>query len=190
MPKHVGPIERNCYECGKRYTVTWRTRNAIRCDDCGVNHADDDENAPIPDAAEVAEIQRFIMENWRVTEAPAMDDIDCIKESRQIVQRICNGPQSNQLDELKILFYTTVGVLNTMNIVHGGRGVAVKMMIDMLEETADHFPPEDALGDTHGADTLPPAKEITMDLEAVRREMANYKPITKNLGSLINDGSK
>jgi len=147
LPHHIEPLDRECFICGTPYTVTWRSLSVLRCDNCAVKQDP-------PDMAEVEEIQRMIAQQWRIVETPPIEDIDCIREAQAIVQRICYGPNSNQLDEIRILFYSVVGVLNTMNIKHGGRGVAIRMMKDMLDDTSIHFPPEDRDGDTGGAPTI------------------------------------
>lgn len=147
--KQTEPLHRDCTVCGKSYTVTWRSYSALRCDDC----ATDADQVPVS-AEELEEVRKVIRMHWKVGELPPMSDVDCIKFAKVIVDQICQGTHSNQLDEVRLLHWVNVGVINTMNIVHGGRGVLVQMLKDALDATVDHFPKEDREGETHGADTV------------------------------------
>jgi hypothetical protein len=146
--KQHEPVIRECAVCHKLYTVNWQRLSAIRCDECA-------PNLRIPvGAEELEEVRRLIRMHWKVIETPPMSDIDCIKFAKQIVDQICQGTHSNQFDEVRLLHWVNVGVINSMNIVHGGRGVLVQMLKDALDATQDHFPAKDREGDTHGAPSI------------------------------------
>lgn len=147
--KQTEPLHRNCMVCGKEYTVTWKSYSATRCDDC----ATDADQSPVS-PEEQLEVHKLVRMHWKISEMPPMSDVDCIKFAKVIVDQICQGPHSNQFDEVRLLHWINVGVINTMNIVHGGRGVLVQMLKDALDETVDHFPEQDREGETHGADTV------------------------------------
>lgn len=147
--KQIEPMVTNCAVCKKQYTVTWENYSAIRCDEC----ATADPPAEI-DEAEAQKIRELIALHWKVIETPPMSDIQCIEFAKLIVDNILQGPSANQYDAIRLLHWVNVGVVNGMNIVHGGRGVLAQMLMDAIRDGVKHFPEEDKEGDTHGAATV------------------------------------
>jgi hypothetical protein len=104
---------------------------------------------------ELGALRERIARHWKMSELPHMDDLQCLRVAETIVQGICIGMNSNQLDEFRILKYVNIGVLMTMNLRHGGRGVALRMFIDeAMKGASEHLPIEDRTGDTGGAPTI------------------------------------
>jgi hypothetical protein len=103
---------------------------------------------------ELIALHKRIAMHWKVNELPGMSDLQCVRVAETIVNGICIGMNSNQLDEMRIAHYVMIGVYRTMNIKHGGRGVALRMMWDAIAGVAATLDVEDATGDSGGAPSI------------------------------------
>lgn len=103
---------------------------------------------------EMVALRERIAKHWKMSEFPSMDDLQCLRVAESVVHGICQGYNTNQLDEFRILKYVNTGVLNVMNLKHGARGVALRMFWDeAIQGVLEHLPAEDKVGNPGGAPT-------------------------------------